>query len=151
MDNSTWVVDNQYMMGDAMLVAPVVAGESEREIYLPEGEWFDFWTNQRHPGKQAIKLDVPLEHIPIFVKTGAILPLATPALHSEDATGFEIYAVAYGDGPATATLYEDDGGVPGVLTEVRLTCDTAQTDGSVVRTGPPQSRQYQVKQWRRVS
>ena len=150
-DNSTWVVDNQYMMGDAMLVAPVVAGESEREIYLPEGEWFDFWTNQRHPGKQAIKLDVPLEHIPIFVKTGAILPLATPALHSEDATGFEIYAVAYGDGPATATLYEDDGGVPGVLTEVRLTWDTAQTDGSVVRTGPPQSRQYQVKQWRRVS
>ena len=150
-DNSTWVVDNQYMMGDAMLVAPVVAGESEREIYLPEGEWFDFWTNQRHPGKQAIKLDVPLEHIPIFVKTGAILPLATPALHSEDATGFEIYAVAYGDGPATATLYEDDGGVPGVLTEVRLNWDTAQTDGSVVRTGPPQSRQYQVKQWRRVS
>jgi alpha-D-xyloside xylohydrolase len=139
------------MMGNAILVAPVVAGESEREIYLPEGVWFDFWTNQTYPGKQSVKLDVPLERIPIFVKAGTILPLATPALHSEDAAGFEIHAVAYGHGPATATLYEDDGAVPGAFTEVRLGWDAAEPEGSVSRTGPQQSRQYQIKQWRRVS
>jgi alpha-D-xyloside xylohydrolase len=139
------------MMGDALLVAPVVAGESEREIYLPEGEWFDFWTNQRHAGGQSMKRNVPLEHIPVFVKAGAILPLATPTLHSEDAAGFEIRAVAYGHGSATATIYEDDGGVPGSLTEVRLSWEMAQPEGAVSRIGPAQSRPYRVTQWRRVS
>jgi alpha-D-xyloside xylohydrolase len=150
-DKATWGIDNQYMMGDALLVAPVVAGESEREIYLPEGEWFDFWTNQRHAGGQSMKRNVPLEHIPVFVKAGAILPLATPTLHSEDAAGFEIRAVAYGHGSATATIYEDDGGVPGSLTEVRLSWEMAQPEGAVSRIGPAQSRPYRVTQWRRVS
>ncbi|MGH9695937.1 MAG: TIM-barrel domain-containing protein, partial [Bryobacteraceae bacterium] len=95
--------------------------------------------------------DVPLERIPIFVKTGTILPLATPTLHSEDAAGFEIHAVAYGDGPATATLYEDGGGIPASLTAVRLSWERPRPEGSVSRIGPTQSRQYQVKEWRRVS
>jgi alpha-D-xyloside xylohydrolase len=83
-DPATWTIDNQYMMGTDLLVAPVVAGESERDIYLPEGEWVDFFTGAKLFGKQKLHVSVPLARIPVFVKSGAKLPLARPTLHSED-------------------------------------------------------------------
>jgi alpha-D-xyloside xylohydrolase len=48
-DAKTWTVEDQYMMGDSLMAAPVVAGQTRRSIYLPEGEWVDFWTGTRHP------------------------------------------------------------------------------------------------------
>ena len=54
---------------------------NERDIYLPEGDWIDFWTNERHGGKQDISWknpaqpDLPLSKIPVFVRSGAIVPL----------------------------------------------------------------------------
>ena len=54
---------------------------TERQVYLPEGDWFDFWTNERHTGKQDItwknpaQPDPPQSKIPVFVRSGAIVPL----------------------------------------------------------------------------
>ncbi len=53
-DPRTWTVDDQYLVGEDLLVAPVVAGEHEREVYLPRGEWIDFWTRSTaSPEKQS--------------------------------------------------------------------------------------------------
>ncbi|HZZ16918.1 MAG TPA: hypothetical protein VFE08_13260, partial [Candidatus Sulfotelmatobacter sp.] len=111
-DAKTWTVEDQYMIGESLMAAPVVAGQSRRSIYLPEGEWVDFWTHERHAGKQQITVDVPLDRIPLYVKGDAILPLAKAAPHTADPANYEITVYAYSSKVATATLWDDDGEIP---------------------------------------
>ena len=81
-DPQTWSIEDQWMMGESVLVAPVVAGQRSRNVYLPEGAWYDFWTGKKYDGKQRISVEVPLQQIPLFVKSGTVLPLAQPTLHT---------------------------------------------------------------------
>lgn len=73
-------VDDQYMWGDNLLVAPVVnAGQRSREVVLPRGSvWFDYNNTGAAPleGGQTVTVDAPLEVLPRFVKGGAIIPTA---------------------------------------------------------------------------
>jgi alpha-D-xyloside xylohydrolase len=149
-DPQTWRIDNQYLMGDGLLVAPVVAGEAERAVYLPEGEWFDYWTGERHAGRQRVTIPVPLERIPLFVKAGTLLPLAEPTLHTDDSRSWRITALAYGSGTASGTLFEDDGGLDPALTEVRLRWDGAGSSGSVERSGAGRGPRYEIIAWKRI-
>src|ERR1035438_40345 len=55
-DASTWSVDDQFLMGDALMVAPAFAGEPVRSVYLPAGDWYDSWSGKRHSGKQKIEV-----------------------------------------------------------------------------------------------
>jgi alpha-D-xyloside xylohydrolase len=119
-DAGTWAVDSQYMMGEGVMVAPVVAGERERSVYLPEGEWFEYQSEKRFSGKQRIRVAVPLEQIPIFVKSGTLLPLAQPTLHTEEDGAFVLSVKAYGQGPASCSVYEEEGMD---VREVKLTWD----------------------------
>lgn len=68
-------VDDQYMMGPSMLVAPMFEGETERDVWLPEGDWYDFETGERHEGGRRIHVVAGLERMPIFVKDGGIVPM----------------------------------------------------------------------------
>jgi alpha-glucosidase (family GH31 glycosyl hydrolase) len=64
------------MFGSALLVAPVVEeGMSQWPVYLPAGDWYDFWTDEHYSGGQVINYSVPKERIPVFVRGGTILPL----------------------------------------------------------------------------
>ena len=63
-------IDDEYMFGDALLVAPVLSeGVSEREVYLPGGEWRDFYTGARLPGGRAYTRNCA-DAIPVFVRSG---------------------------------------------------------------------------------
>lgn len=63
-------IDDEYMFGDALLVAPVLReGVSEREVYLPGGEWRDFYTGERLPGGRAYTRNCA-DAIPVFVRSG---------------------------------------------------------------------------------
>jgi alpha-D-xyloside xylohydrolase len=147
-DPHTWAVDNQFLVGDSLLVAPAFTGEPSRTVYLPEGDWFDYWTGKRHAGKQTIHLEVPLEQIPIFVKSGSLLPLAEPSLHTDDPAAWRLTVHVYGDNPSPATLYEDDGSASPSLTEVRLAWDPARKTGALSRLG---SGNYEAKEWILIS
>jgi alpha-D-xyloside xylohydrolase len=70
-DPATWAIDNQYMMGENMMIAPVVHGEHERDVYLPEGEWTDFFTGEQLSGKRSIRVFVPLTRFPVYRKANA--------------------------------------------------------------------------------
>ena len=60
--------DNEYMLGDAFLVAPVLDMVDKRDIYLPCGKWEDIYTGKIYEGKQTLKdYNVPLEVIPVFI------------------------------------------------------------------------------------
>jgi len=133
--------------GESLLVAPVVGNALEREVYLPEGEWYSYWSGQRHDGKQSIKVAAPLEQIPIFVKSGTLLPLAQPTLHTAHPASYWLTAQVYGAGSASALVYDDEGSAPAALSEVRLNWDASSKAGSVHREGPPHTPQYKVIDW----
>jgi alpha-D-xyloside xylohydrolase len=80
-DPSALGVQHTYYFGGDLIVAPVIEpNATQRRIYLPEGNWFDFWTNEQHAGRQTItwknpaQPDEPKSKIPVFVRSGAIVP-----------------------------------------------------------------------------
>lgn len=113
-DLSTYQIDNEFLFGKELLVAPVVEKEaSSMKIYLPQGEWVDFKDGQTvYSGKQWINYNTPLEVIPIFVKRGSIIPLMPIMQYIGEKKGFpvifDIYPASEGRS-ASFTLYEDDG------------------------------------------
>jgi len=147
----TWGIDDAFMVGDSLLVAPVVAGVNQRKVFLPPGVWYDFWTGKSLGGGSVVEVGVPLEQIPIFVKGGTILPLAEPTLHAGDGASRTLEARVYGDGSAGCRLCEDDGSSlqfrDGEYNWLQLNWDPATKQGSVTRTGHHDVPQYAVKQW----
>jgi alpha-glucosidase (family GH31 glycosyl hydrolase) len=67
----------QFMTGSALLVAPVYENTTTRDgIYLPAGEWFDYWSGEAMDGNTTIDgYSAPLEILPVFVKAGSIIPM----------------------------------------------------------------------------
>ena len=80
-DEASWSVDDQFMFGRDLLVAPVLEqGARERPVYLPLGaEWTDAWTGAPLPSGEVVVAQAPLEKIPVFIRDGARLPVAPPA------------------------------------------------------------------------
>ena len=101
-----------FMFGDSLLVANVVEkGAKTRSIYLPKGDTFyDFYTRKPYCGGQTIEVPVTLSSIPLYVRSGAIIPMAgnkITNLATQQATALNILCAADKDG--AFTLYEDDG------------------------------------------
>ncbi|MFP4266773.1 MAG: TIM-barrel domain-containing protein [Spirochaetaceae bacterium] len=73
-DPTTWSLDDQYLFGDSLLVAPVLSRRSSRRVYLPAGEtWYDFWTDERFTGGQWVEKKTPLDTMPLYVRGGSII------------------------------------------------------------------------------
>jgi alpha-glucosidase len=110
-DASTYNLDDEFMIGNDLLVAPVLKPDvTRRWVYLPEGKWYDYWTNKEYKGGSVVSVDAPLETVPMFVRGGSILPLG-PEMNYVGEKGPEPSFVVYPDdrGEAATALYEDDG------------------------------------------
>ncbi len=80
-DKNTWECNDEYLVGQSVLVAPVVnQGARARMVYLPEGVWVDYWTGERIFGGREIVREAPLEICPIYIKAGSIIPMREPGL-----------------------------------------------------------------------
>ena len=77
-DPKSWTVDDAYLLGRDLLVAPVLeAGARSWDVYLPKGAvWRDAWTGEEHEGGQTVAVPAPLDRIPLFLRDGAQLPIA---------------------------------------------------------------------------
>lgn len=101
---------DQYMWGPALLVAPVVEeGARSRLVYLPRGEWHDFWTGERLHGGVEIRRPVDLETMPLYVRAGALLPLGPVKQYAEEPTKEPLSVVLYPGADGSFLFYEDDG------------------------------------------
>jgi alpha-D-xyloside xylohydrolase len=100
-------ISNQYLVGDRMMVAPLVENEQSRKIYFPGGEWFDFFTHEKYSGGKEYTLDVPLSRMPVFIKSGSIIALAKSTLHTADPESWNLTARIFGENPQPAVLYEE--------------------------------------------
>ena len=75
-DRQCWHIDDEYYFGDDFLVAPVMNSEGRRDVYLPEGNWVNFFTGERITGGRWLYgLEVPLELMPVYVREGAVIPV----------------------------------------------------------------------------
>lgn len=97
-DESLHTVDDEYMMGDRMLVAPLFAEEASREVVLPKGIWHDFWSGKIFQGGHTYTVPGRQENIPVFVKAGSIIPLAGVGTTTADPVSRELTVNVYGDG-----------------------------------------------------
>lgn len=146
-DSSTWTIDDQYLVGDAVLIAPLVAGEGSRRVYLPKGGWFDFWSGARQAGGRTSTVEAPLERIPIFVREGSLLPLADVTAHTGEASSRRLTVNVYGDSDASLSIYEDDDRSPATLSEVKLSWNASARRGTVAREREVAGARYEVKEW----
>ena len=101
---------DEYMFGPAFLVAPVTEqGATSREVYLPAGaDWYNYWTNERVKGGQTIRVNAPIDTLPLFVRAGSIVPLGAAVENKHQAQAIEKVRV-YPGADASFTLFSDDG------------------------------------------
>src|SRR5262249_24399940 len=143
-DPSTYNLDDQFMVGDDLLVAPILKPDvTKRLVYLPAGTWYDYWTNKKYSGGTMISVDAPLDVVPMFVRGGAIVPVGPSVNYIGEKPVDPITFNIYPDdaGSASATLYEDDGLSPAYRTGAfRRTNFSVRRGprGPVVSTGVPE-------------
>lgn len=100
---------DQVMLGPSLMAAPVLRpGVEYRSVYLPEGTWFDWWTGERLAGGTHILAPAPLERMPLYVKAGAVIPLAPVMQHVKEIP-MEQLRLKVWPGIGEWMLYEDDG------------------------------------------
>jgi alpha-glucosidase len=134
-DSRTHSLDDQFLLGDALLAAPVgQPGQTSRQVYLPDGPWYDFWTGECMSGE--VTADAPLERMPLYVRAGSVLPLGPVLQHSGQWPPEVLHLHVYpGDGEGW--LYEDDGHShayrSGEFQVTRFRCETAADGGLTVR------------------
>ncbi len=103
-------IKDQYMAGEYLLVAPMFAGQKERTVVLPQGNWYDFYTGKYVGNGERITVAPGLDRIPVFVKDGAVIPFMEAMLHAPKAgqkVNLEIRH--YGKADGAYRLYDDDG------------------------------------------
>jgi len=101
---------DEYLWGRDILVAPVVEqGATSRQVYLPKGGWYDFWTGDRIEGGREITRSVDLEITPLYVRAGAILPLGPIKQFTDEKIDQPLSVSVYPGADGSFLLYEDDG------------------------------------------
>lgn len=110
-DPATRNVQDQYMFGNAFLVAPVYEfGAREREVYFPKGSlWYDFYTGRKvSDGGERCMSPAPYGEMPLFVRSGAIIPFGPAMEYSDQKPADVINLYVYAGENGEFTLYEDE-------------------------------------------
>ena len=104
--------DFQFMFGPSLLVAPVVEqGATTREVYLPKGRWYDWYTGEIYEGGRYVTVPAPLDKTPLFVREGSMVPTIPVVMNTQEAKHAPITLRCFpkNDHTVSYTLYEDDG------------------------------------------
>ncbi len=111
-DSAALAVDDAYMWGESLLVAPVTSkSATEHTVYLPRGSWFDYWTSESTAiaGGTIHTRAVDLATLPLYVKAGTILPLGPIKQSTLEPSSAPLELHIYPGADARFALYEDDG------------------------------------------
>ncbi len=128
----------EFSLGDNLLVCPITQqGVEGRILYLPQGQWFNFWTDALVQGKREVWADAPLDKIPMFVKAGAVVPMYPVQQYVGELAVPEVTLhVYYSQETCVSELYEDGGEGYG-YTEgnfLHKTFTTSTTEGAFTLT-----------------
>ncbi len=131
----------EYLLGKEIIIAPLWSDTTfYRNIYLPEGEWVDFFNDTAYQGKQTINYHAPLDRVPIFVKAGAIIPMAPDNQHYIDEIASPLTIQIYPKGKSSFELYEDDGESydyeTGVFSITNFSCNDLGKELQILKSVP---------------
>jgi alpha-glucosidase len=121
--NRTMVIDNtydekcwnsayqqQFMFGPSVMVAPVESTKEITKVYLPQGQWYDFFNGRKYEGEQEIMIECPLDKLPVFAKAGSIIPMQTIVQSTTEKSSDTLFVhVYFGNESSVYNYYEDDG------------------------------------------
>lgn len=135
-DRGAWDVDDQYLLGSSLLVAPVISDQLdpvERCVYLPAGDWIDYWSGDVVGGGRFLDQTVPLDRLPLYLRRGAILALG-PAMRHVDERPIDPLTIRWAPaGPASLAIPETDGSVTRIAVDGAEGAATVAIEGSFAR------------------
>jgi alpha-glucosidase len=109
-DEHAAATDDEFLFGSGLLVTPVLwEGVVERDVYLPAGDWFDYWTGRRYAGETTIHVPVTLDSIPMFVRGGAFIFRQPIVQNTGEMPGNPLHVLVAPAAESQSSLYEDDG------------------------------------------
>jgi len=110
-DIKTENLSDQFMFGPSIMVCPIYEyGMRNRDVYFPEGSnWFDFYSGEYIEGGQQIKVDAPYDHIPIYLRSGAIIPVGPEIQYTDEKAADTLVVYVYKGQDGDFILYEDEG------------------------------------------
>ncbi len=147
-------VDNEFLFGDGLLVAPFMGRACVRKVYFPKGcDWVEWQTGIAHAGGTTGTFQGEPGETPLFVRLNTLLPLAAPVQHVGRDTVFAVTVKVFGDRPAPLDLIEDDGETfafeTGAVSRVTLAW-TPDKGGTVARKGGYRGERYRIAGWEPV-
>jgi alpha-glucosidase len=103
--------DNRdFLLGKDFFVAPVVTEMVDTEnVQLPPGDWYDFWTSEKHASAMPLRLHPRLEEMPLYVRAGAIVPMQPLVQSTQETPVGPLQLRVYPGDDCRGTLYQDDG------------------------------------------
>jgi alpha-glucosidase len=109
-DERAAAIDDEFLFGSGLLVAPVLwEGATERDVYLPAGDWYDYWTGKHYAGNTTIHLPVTLNTIPILVRGGAFIFRQPVVQNTGEMPGNPLRVLVAPAAESESSFYEDDG------------------------------------------
>jgi alpha-glucosidase len=109
-DETTYTVDDQFMVGSSLVVAPITRpGIEHRHVYLPAGSWHHLWTGSRADGPAHILAHAPLGQPAVYVRSNTPIPLGDPVQHTGEPSGLTWRVFPAAGRAGQASLYEDAG------------------------------------------
>lgn len=109
-DPAAVACEDQFLLGESLLVAPILRPEARvRSVYLPVGQWFDFWSGELYDGGQHVLVETVPEHIPVFVRGGSVVPTAAPRQFISGEADPVVNLHVWPHGRCAFTWQEDDG------------------------------------------
>ncbi|HEY6690515.1 MAG TPA: TIM-barrel domain-containing protein, partial [Rubrobacter sp.] len=142
-DETTYAADDEFLLGDALLVAPITRpGIEHRHVYLPEGTWFHYYSGERFEGPVHILAHAPLGEPALYVKGNSPIPMAPDAAHTGERPDDPLTLLVYpAKGRGESTLYEDAGNgfgyEEGEYARRRISCESSD-DRITIRLGERQ-------------
>ncbi|MEQ8903975.1 glycoside hydrolase family 31 protein [Ekhidna sp.] len=103
--------ENQYLFGDSILVAPLASDQRFGKVYLPEGDWYEFFTDEKLKGGVEMIREYALEHLPLFVKASTVIPVYCDTTHNSTHVGECLELHIYKGLEFSQTEYYEDDGV----------------------------------------
>ncbi|MEO8608850.1 MAG: TIM-barrel domain-containing protein [Chloroflexota bacterium] len=166
-DPNTYDIGDQYMLGPALLVNPIThpmyyeaestplnGASKSRLVYLPQGaDWYDFWTGKRYTGGQMMIATAPLDIMPLFVRSGSIVPLGPDITYADEYPNASLDLCVYPGQNGSFTLYDDEGDnynyEQGHFATIHISWDEASRritlhDRQGSYPGMPDSREFRI-------
>jgi alpha-glucosidase (family GH31 glycosyl hydrolase) len=127
-DPCTYNLQDQYIFGDAFLVAPIYKPVSKRTVYLPAGTWYEYETGKEYTGPHTLHVEPPLDMLPLYVRANSIIPMGPDMLYVGEKPSNPMTLDIWLLSEAEFVLYDDD---ERARTEEIVKCQASKKAGQI--------------------